>query len=187
MKLTKKEKKILLKLSRLALVYIFKEGEELPVEDSDIPEKLKKDAATFVTLTKDGRLRGCIGKLKAQKSLYMDVLENTYKAAFNDPRFPQLTKKELEDIQIEISVLSQPKPLKYKDTADLKSILNRQKPGVVLQHGLYSATYLPQVWEDLRTVDKFLGRLCQKAGLDRNTWKKENIELFTYNVVKLEE
>jgi AmmeMemoRadiSam system protein A len=187
MKLTKSEQKQLLQLSRSALTHIFKKGEELKLNDSDIPKRLKEKRATFVTLTTNGMLRGCIGKLLPQKELYKDVLENTYSAAFSDPRFPQLTEAELADISIEISVLDKPKRLEYKNSKDLVAKLEKEEPGVIIQHGLYSATFLPQVWEELNTPERFLSHLCQKAGLEADTWQKEKLEIQTYKVVKFKE
>lgn len=187
MNLTKSEQKQLLKLSRSALTHIFKTGEELEPKDSDFQKKLKEKRATFVTITKDGMLRGCIGKLLPQKELYKDAIENTYSAAFGDPRFPQLTKDELANISIEISILDKPKRLEYKNSKDLITKLTKEKPGVIIQHGLYSATFLPQVWEDLKKPEEFLSNLCQKAGLPSDMWQKEKIEIQTYKVAKFSE
>jgi len=187
MKLTKSEQKYLLKLARAALEHIFKTGKELIPDNSDIPTKLKRKRATFVTLTKNGKLRGCIGKLLPQQKLFKDVIKNTYSAAFGDPRFPQLTKDELEKIKIEISVLDKPKIMKYKNQQDLITKLEKEKPGVIIQHGLYSATFLPQIWTDLKTAEEFLSHLCQKAGLPKDIWQKENIEIQIYKVVKFKE
>jgi len=187
MKLTKLEQNFLLDLARSALEHIFKNGEELRPDESDIPKKLKEKRASFVTLTKAGELRGCIGKLLPVKELHKDVIENTYSAAFSDPRFPQLQEDELNNIFIEISILDRPKSLKYKDAKGLIAILKKEKPGVIIQHGLYSATFLPQVWEDLKTPEEFLSNLCLKAGLSPDTWQKERLEIQTYKVHKFSE
>jgi AmmeMemoRadiSam system protein A len=187
MTLSKKDQLFLLKLSRKALEFIFKTGTELSVKDSDIPAPLFENKATFVTLTKHEELRGCIGKLIPQKELYKDVLENTYSAAFADPRFPQLSKDELKDLRIEISVLDKPKELHYENVSDLVQKLEKGKPGVILEFGLNSATFLPQVWEDLPTADEFLSHLCRKAGLSADTWKKEKMNIQIYSVLKFSE
>lgn len=187
MKLTKSEQQFLLKLSRSALEHIFKTGKELTPDNSDIPKSLKQKKATFVTLTKNSNLRGCIGKLLPQYKLFKDIIKNTYSAAFGDPRFPQLIKNEVEEIKIEISILDKPEILKYKNKQDLIAKLEKEKPGVIIQHGLYSATFLPQVWTDLKTAEEFLSHLCQKAGLLKDIWQKENIEIQIYKVVKFRE
>jgi AmmeMemoRadiSam system protein A len=187
MKINEKHKQKLLKLSRSALEHIFKTGEELIPNDSDMPKELKEIRATFVTLTKKGELRGCIGKLYPIQEIYRDVVANTYASAFEDIRFLQLQKEELKDLKIEISILDLPKELKYKDSKDLISKLNKDKPGIILEHGLRSATYLPQVWEEIPEPEKFLSNLCQKAGLEPDIWQKEKLNIKTYNVAKFKE
>ncbi len=187
MKLTDKEKKQLLKLSREALEYIFKTGEEIDLSELKMPDKLKEEKATFVTLTKNGQLRGCIGKLLPKKELYKDIIENTYSAAFADYRFQQLRKEELDQIKIEISILTKPELLKYKDHEDLIKKLNETKPGVILEHELSSATYLPQVWDEIKDIKSFLSSLCAKAGLPDDMWKYPNIKIYTYYVIKFRE
>lgn len=186
MNLSKKDQQFLLKLSRNALEHIFKTGQEKRVDISTVPDSLKVDAATFVTLTKNSELRGCIGKLKAQKRLFEDVIENTYSAAFRDPRFPQLTKEELPDIEIEISVLCEPKQLEFKDKKDLIKKL-KNKPGVILSYGLYQSTFLPQVWEELPDPNNFLTHLCRKAGLPEDFLEHDKPDILTYTVNKFSE
>lgn len=192
MELTKSEQKFILSLSRTALEHIFKTGNELGLGEIEVPKEhtthFTQKAATFVTLTIHGELRGCIGKIIATQELYKDVLQNTYSAAFGDPRFSQLRKEELPEIKIEISVLSTPSKLAYKDADELIQKLSKDKPGVVLQQGLFnSATFLPQVWEQLPKAEQFLSHLCQKAGLSANAWKKEKLEIQTYTVENFEE
>jgi len=187
MKLTKKSKNFLLKLSRTALEHLFKFGKELDPNTIDIPEKFKEKKATFVTLTKNSILRGCIGKLKPTCELYKDIIENTYSASFSDPRFPQLQKEELKDIKIEISILDTPQKFEYKTHKELTDKLSKEKCGVIIQSGFHSATFLPQVWEELKTPEEFLSHLCLKAGLENNAWKDKNIEIYLYNVLKFKE
>jgi len=187
MKLTQKDKDYLLKLSRKALEHIFKTGEEIDLSKLKISSNLKEQKATFITLTKNGELRGCIGKLLPKKELYKDVIENTYSAAFSDPRFPQLGKEELDQVKIEISILTKPKILKYKDTNDLIKKLHETKPGVILEYDLSSATFLPQVWEEIEDAKAFLSSLCTKAGLPEDMWKDPDIKVYTYNVIKFKE
>ncbi|MBN2016475.1 AmmeMemoRadiSam system protein A [Candidatus Dojkabacteria bacterium] len=187
MDLPKKEQEYLLNLSRKALEKIFETGKGLVVKDSDIPENLRQNRATFVTLTINGKLRGCIGKIYPVQEIYKDVVENTYSAAFDDPRFAQLTKEEFKKVKIEISILDKPKLLKYKNPDNLITKLRKEKPGVILRQNLYSATFLPQVWDELKTPQEFLSHLCLKAGLGINDWQKGNLEIETYNVLKFSE
>jgi AmmeMemoRadiSam system protein A len=149
------------------------------VLDKNIKEKYKDKKSCFVTLTKKGNLRGCIGNLEAKQELWKDVQENAINAAFNDPRFSPLTEYELEEIEIEVSVLSKPKKISGKD---VDSRLNKitKEMGIILKSGKYSATFLPQVWEHFSTKEEFLKELSLKAGLNKDAWK--NAELFYYIV-----
>ena len=108
------------------------------------------------------------------------MIDNAHNAAFQDPRFSPLEKSELEKIKIEISVLSIPKKMIFKDSNDLLNKLTK-KEGVIIKKGFYSATYLPQVWKEVNGKEEFLSSLCVKAGLNEDAWK-DKIEVFTYHV-----
>jgi len=135
----------------------------------DLPA-LDQPAATFVTLTRAGDLRGCIGSLEAYRPLRDDVQENALAAAFRDPRFPPLTATEWPDIQVEVSLLSTPQALSVRDEADLLTQLCPGRDGLILQEGSRRATFLPQVWEQLPEPKQFLSHLMQKAGRPANYW-----------------
>ncbi len=160
------ENNILLDIARKAILSKF-EDKTLD-KDSFINKykELRKEKATFVTLNLDKELRGCIGTLLAHRSLYDDLVSNAHKAAFEDPRFSPLTKEEFEKIDIEISILTKPKILEYSDFEDLEKKLIPNKHGVILQLDDKSATFLPQVWEQLPKFEDFMIHLCQKAGLN---------------------
>src|SRR3989338_7524444 len=138
------------------------EGKKLNVDDK-LKMKYSKKLACFVTLTINGELRGCIGSLESHQELWRDVIENSKNAAFSDPRFNPVEKGELEQIKIEISVLTIPKIITYKTEEELKEKI--MKKGVMIQKRFYSATYLPQVWKELENFEEFISSLCQKAGL----------------------
>lgn len=176
------ERNILLKIARAAIESPLSGKDQSEVLPEDLPPTLKKRGASFVTLTINGNLRGCIGNLTAVQPLYQDVAENAVSAAFNDPRFPPLSKEELSQITIEISVLSQPVSFHYGATAELVSYLQKNKPGLILQKGFHQATFLPQVWEDLPAPADFLAHLCLKAGLTADEWQKGQLRVFTYTV-----
>jgi MEMO1 family protein len=142
---------------------------------------------TFVTLTINGQLRGCIGSLEPSESILDGVRHNAVNAAFHDPRFPQLSTAELQQTDIEVSILTQPQPLKYKDADDLLSKLQPHVDGVILRKGPARATFLPQVWDQLPQPEKFLSHLCLKAGLSADTWQKGRLEILTYQVQYFEE
>lgn len=152
-------------------------GLEEPKKFDFEDEIFKQDRGVFVTLEIEGNLRGCIGNIEPRYPLWEAVKRNAHEAAFGDPRFPALTADEFKNLDIEISVLTVPE----------KSNVDKIRPGtdgVVIQQGVYKATYLPQVWEDIPDKDKFLSSLCLKAGLGPDTWKEEEIEVFTYEVEK---
>jgi len=121
--------------------------------------------AVFVTLNKEGHLRGCIGSIVAHRDLVDDVIINAKAAAFHDPRFESLSAEELEDLEIDISLLTIPHTLGYSDIEDLKAKIRPGIDGVILQQGYHQATYLPSVWKQLPEFEQFFGTLCQKAGL----------------------
>jgi AmmeMemoRadiSam system protein A len=172
----------LLKLARLAIESNF--DAKLNVDDK-IKKKYSTKKACFVTLTIDGELRGCIGSLYSRQELWKDVIENAENAAFFDPRFNPLSRRELDKIKIEISILSIPKKLEFSNLEGLKKKIKEK--GVILKKGIYSATYLPQVWEDLTGTEDFLSSLCQKAGLSSNSWKDNGVNFWVYDVEKIEE
>ncbi len=178
--LTEEEKQT---LKQIALDSI-KNGLEMKTKNVKIIENLKIKKATFVTLTKEGELRGCIGTLKARQELYRDVTDNAYNAAFRDYRFPPLKKEELKHVKIEISILSDPEKLEYKNASDLLAKLNHSL-GIIIKEGLRQATFLPTVWEQLPDKKEFLTHLCIKADLPPDEWKSEKLEIYTYTVEKI--
>ena len=95
--------------------------------------------------------------------------------------------EELKDIKIEISILTLPKKVQYNGGDDLLAKLNPNKDGVIIKKGFYSATFLPQVWEQLPKREDFLSHLCAKAGLEPNQWQKGDLDVEVYNAIILEE
>ncbi|NMB67077.1 AmmeMemoRadiSam system protein A [Candidatus Woesearchaeota archaeon] len=168
-------------LIRLARSAILSTLENKPLEiDKTIKEKFSEKKSCFVTLTLNGELRGCIGSLTPTKPLWKEVIENSINAAFNDFRFLPLSKKEFNELKIEISILSELEKIEYISLEDLfKKIKNK---GVFIRHNGFSATYLPQVWNEIKSPLTFLSSLCKKAGLSSDFWKNKNLEFFTYNV-----
>ncbi len=158
----------------------------------DLAAALESDAfqvqcGTFVTLKIGGQLRGCIGSLVGHEPLVEGVRTNAMNAAFNDPRFSPLTNRELDRVAIEVSVLTKPQPLTYKDADDLVSKLRPRVDGVTIHKGSSGATFLPQVWEQLPQAEDFLGHLCSKAGLPADAWREGDLEVETYQVQYFEE
>ena len=147
---------------------------------------LKQQAAVFVTLTKHGDLRGCIGSLEAHRSLVEDVRGNAVAAALNDLRFPPLTLDELEQCEIEVSLLTEPRPMEVKDEADALAQLKPGVDGIIFESAGRRATFLPQVWEQLAEPREFLTKLKQKAGFAADYWAAD-VRLQRYGAVKFKE
>lgn len=187
--MTKKEKQYLLDLSRRTLEKYLKEKSILAIEEDNLALPiLQEKRGVFITIFKNGQLRGCIGNLRGDKPVFLSVIENTLAAALFDPRFPPLEEKELKDIKIEISLISQLKPLTLtKDINQLIKYLKKKKPGLVIKKNLNEATFLPQVWKELKEPEEFLSHLCLKAGLGAEAWKFPGIEITEYEVEEIQE
>lgn len=185
---SEQSKKYLLAIARQTITDFFTTGKKLSIPESKIEDNmLREKAATFVTLTINGQLRGCIGSIIAKKRLYEDVINNALMAGFGDPRFSPLKEEELSKTKIEISILSKPISYNYNSVDDLREKILPNKHGVIIQKDFAQATFLPQVWKDLPTVEEFMSALCQKAGLDIEEWKNPESEIFYYTVENFSE
>lgn len=147
---------------------------------------LHETAASFVTLHRNGTLRGCIGSLEAYRPLIEDVRANAVSAAFHDPRFPPLDENEFEAIDIEVSLLTPLEPFPVSNEADAVTRLRPGHDGIVLEYGSHRGTFLPQVWQQLPEPARFLIHLKQKAGLAADFWH-EDVRLYRYSVEKYAE
>jgi len=174
--LTEEEKRACLKLARQALEHYYRPGEYLP---SPIASgTLRENRGAFVTLSRDGELRGCIGYPLPVKPLDETIIEMAVAAATQDPRFEPVSADELKDLKIEISVLGLPAPA--KDAAEVQVGCH----GIIVSKGYHRGLLLPQVpveqgWDR----DTYLCHGCLKAGLPPDAWKKgAKIEVFTAQV-----
>ncbi len=183
-------KRAMLNIARIAIKEEFLGHKELTDEVKKrlltMFPRLAEPGAVFVTINERSSLRGCIGSLVAYRPLIEDLIENAKAAAFGDPRFPPLRPEEFDAITIEISLLSEPKPLPYTDIDDLRQKIRPGVDGVVLKLDGHQATFLPQVWEDLPDFDQFFAHLCMKAGLPANCLAYHP-EILTYQVEKFSE
>jgi len=181
------EQKILLKIARESLEKSVR-GQPLPdIHFNALPAPLQELGASFVTLTIEGRLRGCIGTLEAYQPLAQDVQEHAMAAALQDPRFYAVQPSELGIIKIEVSVLTPKVPLGYDGPQDLIKKIRPGVDGVVLGDGYRKATFLPQVWEKVPNTELFLSELCMKMGAAGDLWRKKPLEVFTYQVQEFHE
>ncbi|MHB8534960.1 MAG: AmmeMemoRadiSam system protein A [Sulfuricaulis sp.] len=145
-------------------------GGTLAVKVADYPESLHATRATFVTLHVDEKLRGCIGTLEARRTLVEDVASNAAGAAFHDTRFPALIWPEFERLDIHISILSTPEPIRFTSEQNLLAQLRPRVDGLILEEGFARGTFLPSVWEQVPEPREFLRHLKQKAGLNADHW-----------------
>ena len=185
--LTEIEGDILLSVARNTIARKLNKQETESKADYAESEKFSKKCGTFVTLTIDGNLRGCIGHIIPQESIIEGIKINAINAAFRDPRFKPMVAEEWDRVKIEISILTEPKKLHYRNTDDLLQKLRAGMDGVIIKKGHAQATFLPQVWEQLPKKKDFLAHLCMKAGLEGQAWRKGGLEVFVYQVQAFEE
>lgn len=186
MKINRKDQQILLKIARDSILYGCQKRKPLPVISAQYSEILQTRAATFVTLTQNNQLRGCIGTLEAYRHLVEDVACHAFAAAFQDSRFTALIHDDIPQITIEISVLSQPSVMQVEHEADLLQQLKPSEDGLILQDGPHKATFLPAVWTSLPDARDFVRHLKMKANLPWNHWSP-TLKFWRYSAVKFGE
>jgi AmmeMemoRadiSam system protein A len=152
------------------------------LEIQHLSPPLRERRASFVTLTCMGKLRGCIGTIEKCHPLAEDVVIRASAAATRDPRFSPVRYDELDKIDLEVSILSDPLPLEYKHPGEIPSLLNIGVDGVILRYGEKRATFLPQVWERVPDAEQFLRLLCRKALLPDELWKSGKLRFEIYQV-----
>jgi len=164
------QRRVLSRLASQSIEYGLDHGRPMPVMAGVYEADLGAPGAVFVTLKRGGQLRGCIGSLEPRRPLVEDVAHNAYAAAFEDPRFPPLRREEIEDLEIQLSVLSPAVPMRFDSEAELVAQLRPGIDGLVLIEGMRRGTFLPSVWEQLPDPWQFLDHLKQKAGLPSGYW-----------------
>ena len=185
--LTSDEKTYLLNLARQAIALVVNKEPLPPIDISTLSRLLKQEGASFVTLTKDGNLRGCVGALEPSMPLAEDVQYHAVAAALQDYRFPLVRIEEVPHLIIEISRLTIPQPLVYEAPQDLVLHIRPHIDGVILRDGHRRATFLPQVWDQLPKANDFLAHLCQKMGAPSDLWEHRHLEVMTYQVEEFQE
>ena len=178
--LTTEDQYYLLSLARKTLEHLGKRGTAKPPEEDvvtqPIPPALLVPSGVFVSLHKGDSLRGCIGYIQAVKPLWETVQEMAVAAAFHDPRFPSLKADEIQDLTLEVSVLSPLKCIKNIEEIEVG------KHGLYIVRGYNCGLLLPQVaveygWDR----DCFLGEACCKAGLPPHAWKDKETEIYIFS------
>ena len=177
-------KKFVLKLAREAIETYVKTGKKIPVP-KNYPKEMKENKGVFVTIYKKPReLRGCIGIPYPEMPLIEALIEASV-CVCSDPRFPPLSKEELENIFIEVSIVTEPEPIKAKDIAKEIKI---GKHGLIIRKGFQSGLFLPQVpVEQNWNIDEYLENLCYKAGLTADSWLDPDCKLYKFETEVFEE
>ncbi len=179
-RLGKARRQELLGCAAKSLRHAVRRGKAPEVKVSSFAAPLRSQRASFVTLSRaDGRLRGCIGSLKPHQPLIRDVVENSVKAGFEDPRFKPLAAEELPGLTVGISILSHPVRMRFSDEADALAQLEPQVDGVILATPEARGTFLPHVWEGLPEREDFFKALKRKAGLTEDFWSDE-VQLYRF-------
>jgi len=174
--LSEHERSLLLGIARKSIEEFLNGSKYEPDEPES--EILKKPCGAFVTLKIQDNLRGCIGSIVASDPLYMTVSEMAVSSASRDPRFSPVSREDMENIDIEISVLSP-----FEKISNISEI-NIGEHGIMIRQLLYHGLLLPQVATEYNwNRQQFLEHTCMKAGLPRNAWKDQETEIQIFSAV----
>ena len=184
--LSDSEQSRLLDIARQSISSGFSTRSALQINLAEFENKLQTRAAVFVTLTRYGELRGCVGSLQAVEPLAQAVATSAFNAAFRDSRFPAVDVDELDAIRIEISVLSQMEPIEAPTRQALLDSLQPGIDGLLLEDRGYRSTFLPKVWEKITSPNEFLEQLLLKAGFDAGHWSS-TIRFYRYHTLTFAE
>lgn len=185
MKLDADERSLLLKIARSSLESGLCHGHASQPDPASLPEKLCLPGACFVTLHRQGRLRGCIGSLEASEPMAQAVAGAAFAAGFRDPRFPPLSADELTQLDLEISILSPLQELAVRSEEDLLERLRPGIDGLLLEEGRRHAVYLPSVWSQLPQPGQFVDQLKLKGGWPADYWsEKMRVRIFQTETIE---
>lgn len=168
-------------LAERTVEYGVHHGEPFPV--SREIEALFPDGprASFVTVHVAERLNGCVGRLKPKRTLPRDIVQNAFRAAFEDHRFPPVVMDDLERLDVHISVLNPLEPIPVEDEDELWEFVDPGRHGLLLKAGDKQGTFLPSVWEKCPDPETFLTHLKRKANLEPSAWP-DDLHVFRYTV-----
>ncbi len=159
------QQQCLLQVARATIELSLDKNKRQLYTPESVDNDLRQPFGNFVTLKKNGSLRGCIGSIEAQGELIKSIAEHAWSAAFGDPRFTPLVPDELNSLHISISILSEKKPLAFETETELLDSLRVHRDGLVIEKDHRRATFLPSVWQQLPQPASFLQHLKQKAGI----------------------
>ena len=172
-------RKVLLEIAQNSIAHGLEHGRALPVDAADHPPELRALRIAFVTLRIQGNLRGCMGSSQPVRPLVEDVARNAYAAAFLDPRFSSLTREELADLDLHISILSPFEEMRFASEEELLAQVRPEVDGLLLEEREHRGILLPSVWEVLTSPGTFLRHLKLKAGLPETYWS-DTLKVFRY-------
>lgn len=181
--LTTTESEALLNLARQSVLAATLHWRNWRPDLGDLPPRLGESGASFVTLHTRGRLHGCIGSIEARLPLALDVVKNAESAALNDPRFPPLQPEEVDDTEIEVSILTPMQPLSYTDLDDLIRQIRPGEDGVLVQRGWQRGLLLPQVWEHVPDPHEFLVHVALKAYADASIYTDPRTTVYKFQII----
>ena len=178
----KNYKKLIPQLCKIVLKSTFDKG-QVTIQ---YPQILDENGACFVTLEKDGKLRGCIGSIVAHRPLVTDLVENTRNAAFNDKRFNPVTADEIDSLKVNVSILTPAYKIEFENEEDLLNKITPNKDGIIIIDGEHQGVYLPSVWEEIPDKKEFLNSLKEKAGLEKDYWSND-LKAYRFETIYLKE
>ncbi len=176
---TNGDREILFQVASDSIRYGLDHDCPLPINPLDYPDRFGDPQATFVTLHRDNELRGCIGTLEPRDPLVTSIAVNAFQAAFRDPRFTPVQYSELDRISLDISVLSKPEALAFRNQEDLLGLLQPGRDGLILEEKALRGTFLPSVWKSIDDPLQFLQQLKRKTGLSTEYWS-DTIRIYRY-------
>ncbi|MCH7647745.1 MAG: TIGR00296 family protein [Thaumarchaeota archaeon] len=186
-KISNEDGEVLVKTARQVVTEYLKNRTKIKLEQT-FESNFSYNSGVFVTLNNPMGLRGCVGFALPDKKLYNALVDAAISAATEDPRFPPVTAKELEEITFEVTVLTPPEVIHVSDTVEYPSRIKVGKDGLIVKHGSNSGLLLPQVPVEYSwTEEEFLGYACEKAGLPRDCWKDKETEVQKFEGIVFKE
>jgi len=183
---TKAQHQQMLSLARDSIEFGVIHNKTIDINVDEYDSRLQQQGCSFVTLRKDGALGCCIGSLSPYQPLIKDIAVHGYGAAFNDHRFPNVKQQEIPQIKIHISVLTPQVKIDIESESDLLDQLIPFEDGLTIEDGIYRATFLPAVWQQMPDKYEFLEQLKRKAGMQSDYWS-DTLSCYRYHTISIEE